>query len=161
MSSQSTVLGNRIRDLRESKDLTQKELSSMIGLTPKMISFYENCQRTPPIDVLVKLAKIFNVTVDYLIGTPTSDSLYKNISIQELNLLQYYRGLSINAEQAEKKWGPITKYFSFSALLDNEEKELLEYYNELSLKDRRWIMGQMIDLIKKANEHDSDIPKAQ
>ena len=52
-------------------------------------------------------------------------------------------------------------YFDSSTLSD-EEKELLEYYNELSLKDRRWIMGQMIDLIKKASEqHTSDIPKAQ
>ena len=63
MDSDLIILGNRIRNLREDNDLTQKELSAMIGLTPKMISFYENNQRTPPVDVLIKLAKIFNVTV--------------------------------------------------------------------------------------------------
>lgn len=162
MSSQSSVLGTRIRDLREKNELTQKELSSMIGLTPKMISFYENNQRTPPIDVLVKLAKIFDVTVDYLIGNPTSNNSVKNISFRELNLLQYYRGISANVANAENKWGPITNFFPDATLLNAEEKELIEYYNELSLKDRRWIMGQMIDLIKKASEqHTSDIPKAQ
>ena len=39
MNSEISVLGNRIRSLREDQDLTQKELSTMIGLTPKMISF--------------------------------------------------------------------------------------------------------------------------
>ena len=68
MSSDLNILGNRIRNLREDHDLTQKELSLMIGLTPKMISFYENNQRTPPLDILLKLAKIFEVSVDYLIG---------------------------------------------------------------------------------------------
>ena len=42
----SSLLGKRIKSLREDHDLTQKELSLMIGLTPKMISFYENNQRT-------------------------------------------------------------------------------------------------------------------
>lgn len=161
MSLQSTILGTRIRDLRESLDLTQKELSTMIGLTPKMISFYENNQRTPPVDILVKLSKIFNVTVDYLIGNPTSDNSNKNITIQEFNLLQYYRNFSTDMDSAEKKWGPINKYFSSAALLSEEEAELLEYYNDLTLKDRRWIMGQMIDLKKKADEKEPKIPKAQ
>ena len=48
-----------------------------------------------------------------------------------------------------------------ATFLSDEEHELLQYYNELSKKDRRWIMGQMIDLIKKADEKDMEIPKAQ
>lgn len=160
MGSQSNILGNRIRDLRENKDLTQKELSEMIGLTPKMISFYENAQRTPPIDVLMKLAKIFNVSVDYLIGNHISDSS-KNITIQEQNLLQYYRAFSNDDKSAENKLGPITKYFPNAVILTDEETDLLEYYNELSVKDRRWIMGQIIDLIKKSDEQTSSVPKAQ
>lgn len=161
MSSEPTGLGRKIRDLRENMDLTQKELSSMIGLTPKMISFYENNQRTPPLDILIKLAKIFNVSVDYLIGNPASDRNIKNISVQELNLLQYFRGFSNDREKAELKYGPISKYFPSVFYLNDEAQELLTYYNELSIKDRRWIMGQMIDLIKKADENDSALPKAQ
>lgn len=159
MSSELSILGNRIRNLREDNDLTQKDLSVMIGLTPKMISFYENNQRTPPIDVLVKLAKIFNVTVDYLIGSPTSTSI-SELSIKELNLLKYFRSVASGSQQ-EQKLGPITKYFPNAAILSSEEQELVEYYSELSVKDRRWIMGQMIDLIKKADENHTEIPKAQ
>ena len=155
------ILGCRIRSLREDNGFTQKELSLMIGLTPKMISFYENNQRTPPIDVLAKIAKIFNVTVDYLIGEPLSNTLPKNLSVKELNLLRFFRGTSQHDVDAETKWGPISKYFPDVLSLTSEERDLLEYYRDLSIKDRRWIMGQMIDLIKKADEHASDVPKAQ
>lgn len=159
MSSELSVLGNRIRNLREDNDLTQKELSGMVGLTPKMISFYENNQRTPPVDILIKLSKIFNVTVDYLIGSPTSTSI-SELSIKELNLLKYFRSVTSDSQQ-EQKLGPITKYFPNATILSSEEQELVEYYSELSVKDRRWIMGQMIDLIKKADENHTEIPKAQ
>lgn len=158
MDSDLIILGNRIRNLREDNDLTQKELSAMIGLTPKMISFYENNQRTPPVDVLIKLAKIFNVTVDYLIGFPSSDNM--NISSNELNLLKYYRAISNKSKQKTSS-DLISKFFPDAVYLNDEERELIQYYNELSIKDRRWIMGQMIDLIKKADEEKAKIPKAQ
>lgn len=61
-------IGSQIRYLRKSNNLTQKELSNQLGLTPKMISFYENSERIPPIDIVVKLAEIFNVSSDYLLG---------------------------------------------------------------------------------------------
>ena len=55
----------------------------------------------------------------------------------------------------------VKKFFPFAVVLQTEEQELLQYYNELNIKDRRLIMGQIIDLIKKADENASDIPKAQ
>lgn len=164
MCPELNILGNRIRDLREEHELTQKELSSMIGLTPKMISFYENNQRTPPIDILLKLAKIFDVDINYLLGISDS-ATYKHssseLSLQESNLLQYYRGTVKNDKTLEKKYGPINKYFPNATLLSTDESELFTYYNELSLKDKRWIMGQMIDLIKKSEEQKSTLSKAQ
>ena len=74
MDENHNILGQRIRNLREDNDLTQRDLSQLIGLTPKMISFYENNQRTPPVDILLKLAKIFHVTTDYLLGNETVSS---------------------------------------------------------------------------------------
>lgn len=61
------MLSKRIKSLRLNKDMTQKELSDILGLTPKMVSFYELGDRVPPPDVLEKLADIFNVTTDYLL----------------------------------------------------------------------------------------------
>lgn len=60
------MLSKRIKSLRLKKELTQKDLSDKLGLTPKMVSFYELGDRVPPPDILEKLADIFHVTVDYL-----------------------------------------------------------------------------------------------
>ena len=58
-------IGHRIKILRTENNMTQKELSGKLGLTPKMISFYESSQRTPPIDIILKLVSLFNVSSDY------------------------------------------------------------------------------------------------
>ncbi|WP_298594837.1 helix-turn-helix transcriptional regulator [uncultured Mitsuokella sp.] len=62
------MLGKRLRALREDKNQTQKDLAEYLGLTPKMISFYELEQRTPPADIILKLANLYHVTTDYLLG---------------------------------------------------------------------------------------------
>jgi len=62
------MIDKRIKQLRIEHDLTQKDLAIALSLTPKMISFYELGQRTPPSDIILKLADIFDVTTDYLLG---------------------------------------------------------------------------------------------
>lgn len=58
----------RLKELRESKGLTQKEVAKVIGYTQLSYARYENGKREPDISTLCKLANYFNVTVDYLIG---------------------------------------------------------------------------------------------
>lgn len=67
------MIAKRIKELRTQQKLTQKELAERLNLTPKMISFYELEQRTPPSDIIIKLAKIFNVSTDYLLGNEPDD----------------------------------------------------------------------------------------
>ena len=62
------MIDKRIKKLRIENNLTQKDLAISLNLTPKMISFYELRQRTPPSDIILKLADIFNVSTDYLLG---------------------------------------------------------------------------------------------
>ena len=62
------MIGFRIKDLRIENKNTQKELAEYLGLTPKMISFYEKEERFPPHDIILKLANYFNVSTDYLLG---------------------------------------------------------------------------------------------
>lgn len=47
-----------------------------------------------------------------------------------------------------------------TAALTAEEQDILNYYHQLSLTNQRWIMGQMIDLIKRSEENDSESKKA-
>ena len=62
------MIGIRIKILRDEKEVTQRELAQYLGLTPKMISFYENEERYPPYDIILKLSDYFNCSTDYLLG---------------------------------------------------------------------------------------------
>ncbi len=57
-----------IKKLRQQQHMTQKELAERIGISKAMISAYETEMRYPSYDVLIKLATIFNVTTDFLLG---------------------------------------------------------------------------------------------
>ena len=58
----------RLKELREFKRLTQKEVAAIIGYSEISYARYEKGEREPDISTLCKLAEYFNVTVDYLIG---------------------------------------------------------------------------------------------
>ena len=60
--------GQRLRDLRKQKDLTQKQLGKLIGVQDSVISFYELGDRMPSPEVIVKLATVLHVSADYLMG---------------------------------------------------------------------------------------------
>ena len=57
----------RIRDLREDNDITQKAVAEYLSIRQNTYSQYENGQRQLPIDVLIKLAKYYDVTTDYIL----------------------------------------------------------------------------------------------
>jgi transcriptional regulator with XRE-family HTH domain len=61
-------LGQRIKELRKEKKMTQEELGKILGVSKVSISGYENDTRQPDNESLVKLANFFNVTTDYLLG---------------------------------------------------------------------------------------------
>lgn len=58
----------RLKELRQSKKLSQKALAEAVGMSDTGIQNYELETRTPNADVLVKLADYFGVSVDYLLG---------------------------------------------------------------------------------------------
>jgi len=58
----------RIRDLREDRDLKQRELADYLNCSQQVYSNYELGQRDIPTDVLIKLADFYNVSIDYLLG---------------------------------------------------------------------------------------------
>ncbi|SHE94827.1 Transcriptional regulator, contains XRE-family HTH domain [Thermoanaerobacter uzonensis DSM 18761] len=62
------MLGERIKELRKKKGVTQKELALYLGVSDRAVGYYESGQRTPPPDILQKIADFFHVSVDYLLG---------------------------------------------------------------------------------------------
>lgn len=60
--------GNVLKKLRQQEGLTQQQLANKLGVTKSVISYYELQERYPSPDVLTKLARIFHVSTDYLLG---------------------------------------------------------------------------------------------
>lgn len=60
--------GKRIATLRDKQGWTQEELSRRLGISRAALSHYEKNRREPDFETLTKLADIFNVSIDYLVG---------------------------------------------------------------------------------------------
>ena len=61
-------LGKRLKDLRIEHGLTQQQVADRVWVSKAMVSSYELSSRAPSYNVLIKLAKLFGVSTDYLLG---------------------------------------------------------------------------------------------
>lgn len=71
------MIYKRIRDLREDRDLTQKELAGALNCSQQVYSNYELGQRDIPTDILIKLSAFYKVSVDYILGISDSPKIQK------------------------------------------------------------------------------------
>ena len=62
------ILGPRLKELREERGMTQKQLAQALGLNSVTYLHYEKSQREPPLSLLADMAAFFEVSVDYLLG---------------------------------------------------------------------------------------------
>ncbi len=62
------TFGEKIKNLREDKNLTQTQLGKILNMTQRKISYIENNQYEPSIQDLVQICRFFSVSSDYLIG---------------------------------------------------------------------------------------------
>ena len=60
------MIGDRLKELRTEKKLTQQEISKMIGVNQNTYSYYETNKIQPDIATLIKLADIYKVSLDYI-----------------------------------------------------------------------------------------------
>ncbi|MGN0664790.1 MAG: helix-turn-helix domain-containing protein [Negativibacillus sp.] len=70
--------GAKLKQLREARKMTQQQLADKLELTKSSVSAYENSAKYPSIEVLIRIATIFDVSADYLLGL--SDNMDVNIS---------------------------------------------------------------------------------
>lgn len=61
------AFSQKLKSLRTAQRLSQRELADRVGVGKSQISYYENGERFPSVDVLIKLSDVFRVTTDYLL----------------------------------------------------------------------------------------------
>ena len=63
------MFGDTLKELRESRDMTQKQLAELVGISDRIVGYYEANDRFPKDgNLIMRFAEIFNVTIDYLLG---------------------------------------------------------------------------------------------
>ena len=67
--------GLRLKTLRKQAGLTQQQLAAQLSITKSVVSFYELQARSPSPEVLAKLAVIFHVSADYLLGLDNRETI--------------------------------------------------------------------------------------
>lgn len=80
----SMIRGDRLKELRKSKNMSQEDLAKTVGVSKSSISCYEKGTRTPSIETLIDFMVLFGVTSDYLIG---SDKIIKIITAEDTDLI--------------------------------------------------------------------------
>ena len=68
------LFSSNLKKLRVSKNLTQKQMAEILGIVDRQYQRYEAGQVDPPLSNVIKLADLFNVSLDYLVGRSDYES---------------------------------------------------------------------------------------
>lgn len=106
MRDNNMKFNKRLRQLRHTHNLTQKELAKVLGLKPTAISNYESERNEPSLDKLIALSKFFDVSCDYLLGVSDSHKpLIAEVDDKEtLEFLELYKQLSPSGVSETKNY---------------------------------------------------------
>jgi transcriptional regulator with XRE-family HTH domain len=85
--SNELSIGNKIIILRKDKNWSQVELAKQISASREIISRYERNESQPSIDMIIKMANAFGVTIDYLTGQSVNASFDKE-TVERINDIQ-------------------------------------------------------------------------
>lgn len=81
-------LGLRIKETRTRRGISQKELAQRINKSKSAVCGYETNAQIPPLEVLVSIASVLNVSLDYLVGFTEADSIsMRNLTDQQRNII--------------------------------------------------------------------------
>ncbi len=101
-------IGDRLRDLRESRNLKQTDVANALCISNKILSSYERNISVPTIDNLKNLCKYYNVSADYLLQIELSKEKLPSedvpapmvITAEQKKILSYYERLSAENQEA-------------------------------------------------------------
>lgn len=152
------MFSDRLKYLRSTEDLTQRDLAIKLGITSGAVGMYESGKRFPDNTILNKIADYFNVSTDYLLGRTDDHTLVRNVdqNLQDeldvetkwLNFLKnlsgdsmFYQYENIDEEQKlaimdeykeklEKKKKKVEKFMDFSDEIIDEALNFAAYNQE-------------------------------
>lgn len=133
----SDIFKKRLKQLREKKGVTQKDVADAIGITAQTIMAYESGRRKPPLDIAAKLAKYFGASLDWLCGLldDTANATNRQI-VHMLRVIAEKTGQTVSKIEGFKRSKDVEKYFEdlekMKGLLANGDidQELFDLWEE-------------------------------
>lgn len=96
------MIGQKIRDLRKQKRMSQTELAKSAGVSQTTVTAWETGKAEPSSSAVSKLADIFNVTTDYLLGRPNKQEIKKDdVELSDDDVIMTWRGKPLSDEDRE------------------------------------------------------------
>ncbi|MEA4815487.1 LexA repressor [bioreactor metagenome] len=126
------LFGERLKSLRKSKNLTQVDLASILELDKSSIAKYETLKAIPSLDILMKLAKYFNVSVDYMLGNEASVILSESTGTLKIPVYK-----TISSYPVESNW-EIEGYEEITPQISEQGKCFAMRINDSSMEPRIW-----------------------
>ena len=83
-----------IKKLRTERNLAQKDLAEKLNVEAYTVSDWEQGRCEPSIDMLIKIADYFGVTIDYLVNHKVNSYDYTKFSLAQLELINYIKNLN-------------------------------------------------------------------
>ncbi len=120
----------RLRELRNSRKLSQQELADYLKISKSSVNMYERGEREPGLDTLEEIADFFNVDMDYLTGKTSEIKNFDN-----WNKIDTDR-LSNEAETFDK----------IGEVFGKQTAELVHIFNELNEEGREKLLDQAKDM---------------
>ena len=111
------ALGKNIKSLRTEKGWTQKELSEKLGVTIKTISYFELGERQPSRETLIKLAEIFGISVDRLLGNENESIRDSDLTRDIKKILVEIGAFQENATITQEEYDKWLKFIRAQATL--------------------------------------------
>lgn len=124
---------HRIRQLRDEFGWTQEYLGAMVNMSKSVISKYESERSALSAPTIIKIASVFNVSTDYLLGV----SEYRT---------GFESGISVQTDELS-----VLDSDDYTVVETNisEDEKILQYYNRLNDENKDDIKGQMVRLFKE------------
>ena len=126
-------LGNRLKQLRQNNRLRQDQVASLVGVNKNTMCSYENDVRQPSYEILVRLATIYRVSTDYLLGCESK----RTVDVSGLTPKEIQTITELVADMTEKN-----KKLEGLWMAQNEKEQndyRITYYNAVSSKEVDWL----------------------
>ena len=129
------MLSQRLKQFRESCGLTQKQIAEVLNVDRSTYTYYETGKSQPTIDTLIKLAKIFSVSIDALLDYRAADS-QPSVPLLHDAVTLYHRGREgVSAN---------------TPLLNDDEKKMVLLYRLLDETDKKSIHATIQSALERA-----------